>query len=163
VTKIEIRPASAEDVERLAELRWEFRAGRAPATEGRDAFVARCAAWMRAALTDGRRWRAWAATTEGTIVGQVWVQTIEKMPNPTTELERLAYVSNLFVQPSFRGGTGARLLEAAVAWARLNECDRAVLWPSARSVTLYERHGFTHRGDVMELAVRRGAPGPRRR
>ena len=80
------------------------------------------------------------------------------MPNPVEELERHAYVSNVFVQPAFRGGIGARLLEAALAWARSHGVDRVLLWPSARSVTLYERHGFTHRGDVMELAL-----GPSRR
>jgi len=155
---IEIRSASPADAAALAELRWEFRVARAPATEAHDAFVARCAAWMRAELTAEGRWRGWVAVADGAIVGQTWLQTIEKMPNPVDELERHAYVSNLFVQPSFRGGVGTRLLETAVEWARSNDVDRVLLWPSARSVTLYERHGFTHRGDVMERAL-----GPRRR
>jgi GNAT superfamily N-acetyltransferase len=155
---IEIRTASPADAGALAELRWEFRVARAPATEAHDAFAARCAAWMRDELTTAVRWRGWVAVADGAIVGQAWVQTIEKMPNPVEERERHAYVSNLFVQPSFRGGIGSRLLEAAVAWARSNDVDRVLLWPSARSVTLYERHGFTHRGDVMELAL-----GPKRR
>ncbi len=155
---IEIRSASPADAAALAELRWEFRVARAPATEAHDAFVSRCAAWMRDELTAAARWRAWVAVADGAIVGQAWVQTIEKMPNPVEELERHAYVSNVFVQPSFRGGIGTRLLEAALAWARSHDVDRVLLWPSARSVTLYERHGFTHGGDVMELAL-----GPRRR
>jgi GNAT superfamily N-acetyltransferase len=155
---IDIRSALPADAGALAELRWEFRVARAPATETHDAFVARCAAWMCAELTAANRWRAWVAVADGAIVGQAWVQTIEKMPNPVAELERHAYVSNLFVQPSFRGGIGTRLLEAAVAWTRSNRVDRVLLWPSAGSVTLYERHGFTHRGDVMELAL-----GSRRR
>jgi GNAT superfamily N-acetyltransferase len=62
-------------------------------------------------------------------------------------------VSNLYVKESERGGTGTRLLEAALAWARANGFDRAVLWPTRRSVTLYLRHGFTHGGDVMELKL----------
>jgi len=155
---IEIRSASPADAAALAELRWEFRVARAPATEAHGAFVVRCAAWMRAELTAAARWRAWVAVANAAIVGQTWLQTIEKMPNPVEELERHAYLSNLFVQPSFRGGVGTRLLEAAVAWARSNDVDRVLLWPSARSVTLYERHGFTQRGDVMERAL-----GPRRR
>jgi GNAT superfamily N-acetyltransferase len=155
---IEVRSASPADADALAELRWEFRVARAPATEAHDAFVARCAAWMRNELITAIKWRAWVAVADGAIVGQVWLQTIEKMPNPVEELERHAYVSNVFVQPPFRGGIGARLLEAALVWARSSQVDRVLLWPSARSVTLYERHGFTHRGDVMELAL-----GSRRR
>ena len=95
-----------------------------------------------------------AARADGdAIVGQLWVQAIEKIPNPAAELERHAYVSNLFVQPAHRGGAGTGLLEAALAWARANEVDRVILWPSSRSVPLYERHGFTRRGTVMELML----------
>jgi len=154
---IEIRSASPADAAALAELRWEFRVARAPATEAHDVFVGRCETWMRAELTSAQKWRAWVAVVDGAIVGQVWMQTIEKMPNPIEELECHAYVSNVFVQPAFRGGIGGRLLEAALAWARSRHVDRVVLWPWARSVTLYERHGFTRSGDVMELAL-----GPKR-
>jgi len=155
---IEVRPALPDDAAALAELRWEFRIARAPANEAHDVFVARCGAWMRRELASAAHWRAWVAVAGGAIVGQAWVQTIGKMPNPVEERERHAYVSNVFVQPAFRGGAGRQLLEAALAWARANDIDRVILWPSARSVTLYERHGFTHNGDVMELAL-----GPTRR
>lgn len=151
---IEIRPAASDDAARLAELRWEFRSNReTPTTEPRDAFLARCAAWMRRELAASGPWRAWVAVDDGAIVGQLWVQSIEKIPNPAAELERHAYVSNLFVLPAHRGGAGTRLLEAALAWARRSEVDRVILWPSSRSVPLYERHGFTRRGTVMELLL----------
>jgi GNAT superfamily N-acetyltransferase len=153
-----IRTASPGDAERLAELRWQFRIARAPATEDHDAFVRRCAVWMRDELASEAVWRAWVAASGDEIVGQLWVQTIRKMPNPVAERERHAYVSNVFVLPEHRGGAGARLVEEAIAWARAANIDRVILWPSARSVTLYERHGFTRHGDVMELAL-----GPRRR
>ena len=155
---IDVRAATPDDAPALAELRWEFRVARAPASETHDAFVARCEQWMRRELAGGEQWRAWVAVADGRIVGQAWVQTIAKMPNPVDERERHAYVSNMFVQPAYRGGTGSRLLETALAWSRANAFDRVILWPSARSVRLYERHGFTHNGDVMELAL-----GSRRR
>jgi GNAT superfamily N-acetyltransferase len=148
-----IRAASADDAGALAELRWEFRIARSPASETHDAFVARCEAWMRRELASEAQWRAWVAVAGETIVGHAWVQTIGKIPNPVEERERHAYVSNVFVQPAFRGGAGTQLLDAVLAWARANTIDRVILWPSARSVTLYERHGFTHNGDVMELAL----------
>ena len=150
---IEIRAATPDDAERLAELRWEFRASRSTPTEPRDRFVARCAEWMRRELGGNGPWRAWVAGVDGTIVGQIWAQSIGKLPNPADERERHAYVSNLFVDPSHRGGAGTKLLEAALAWARAQQMDRVILWPSPRSVTLYERHGFVHGGDVMELAL----------
>ena len=132
-----VRSATSADAGMLAELRWEFRAARQPPVETHDAFVKRCAAWMRSELTTPHAWRAWVAVDEGAIIGQVWLNALEKIPNPIGEAERHAYLSNLNVKPSERG----------------HGVDRVVLWPSPRSVTLYLKHGFTHGGDVMELRV----------
>ena len=66
----EIRAATPVDARMLAELRWEFRAGRDPAVEARQAFVDRCAAWMASELA-GTAWRAWVAHHSGRIIGQV--------------------------------------------------------------------------------------------
>jgi GNAT superfamily N-acetyltransferase len=145
-----IRSAAAGDAAAMAELRWEFRAGRQAPTEDHDAFVTRCAAWMREELTSARWWRAWVAIAGGEVVGQIWVCTIQKIPNPIAELETHAYISNLYVRPSARGGVGTRLLNDAIDWAESNQIDRLVLWPSPQSVTLYLRHGFSRGGDVME-------------
>ena len=149
----DIRSATSADAGALAELRWEFRTGRLPAEETHDAFVKRCAPWMRRELATGTTWRAWVAVIDRAIVGHVWLHTLHKIPNPVAEPENHAYLSNLYVKPSERGGTGTRLLDTAINWARSNRVDRVVLWPSPRSVTLYLRHGFSHGGEVMELNV----------
>jgi GNAT superfamily N-acetyltransferase len=151
---IDIRRAASTDAGAMAELRWEFRAGRQPPTEAHDVFIKRCGAWMRRELSTPGAWQAWVAVSNRATVGQVWLHTIAKIPNPIDETEHHAYLSNLYVKPSDRGGTGTRLLEAAIAQARADRVDRVVLWPSGRSVTLYLRHGFSHGGDVMELPLR---------
>jgi N-acetylglutamate synthase-like GNAT family acetyltransferase len=150
---IAIRTATIVDVKALAELRWEFRSAQNPAVETHDAFVRRCTAWMRRELQEGREWKAWVAVHDHAIVGQVWLRTVGKIPNPVAEREQLAYLSNLYVKPSSRGGTGARLLEAVLDSCRATGINRVVLWPSTRSVTLYSKHGFSHDGDVMELKL----------
>jgi GNAT superfamily N-acetyltransferase len=148
---IDVRAATPDDAPDLAELRWEFRSGRALAVEPRDRFIRRCTEWMRRELAAGHHWRAWVAVSEGRIVGQVWVDSVQKLPNPVAERERHAYLSNLYVRPDARGGVGTRLLQTAIAWASANGVDRIVLWPTDDSITLYARHGFTRGGDVMEL------------
>lgn len=150
---IAIRTATIADAKALAELRWEFRSAQNPAVETHDAFVRRCISWMRRELQEGRDWKAWAAVHDHTIVGQAWLHTVGKIPNPVAEREQLAYVSNLYVKPSSRGGTGTRLLEAVLDSCRATGIDRVVLWPSKRSVTLYLKHGFSRGGDVMELKL----------
>jgi GNAT superfamily N-acetyltransferase len=145
-----IRPATPADAGALAELRWEFRAGKTPPTETRDAFVDRCEEWMSAELQRGA-WRAWVAEQDDRIIGQIWLQLLSKLPNPAEEREHHAYVSNVYVTPSARGGVGTRLLQTAIDWAAGHDIDRVVLWPTVRSRSMYERHGFLSNGGVLEL------------
>ena len=149
----EIRSATSADAGPMAELRWEFRTSRLPPAETHDAFIRRCAPWMRRELTNANAWRAWVAVSNRAIIGQVWLNTVHKIPNPVAELETHVYISNLYVKPSERGGIGTRLIDAVLKWSQANGIDRVVLWPSPRSVTLYLRHGFSHGGEVMELKV----------
>jgi len=123
IPMIEVRTATPADAADLAELRWEFRTGRAPAAEDHDAFIGRCAEWMQRELA-AQSWRAWVAVDGGRIVGHVWLHTIQKIPNPIAERERHAYISNVYVIPAARGGLGTRLLQTALAWARENGVDR---------------------------------------
>jgi len=146
----EIRQAVPADARVLAELRWEFRSAKTPPTETREVFVDRCETWMSLELARGA-WRAWVAVQGGRLVGQIWLQVLSKLPNPADELEQHAYISNVYVTPSARGGVGTRLLRTALDWCRSNRIDRVVLWPTARSRTMYERHGFRASGDVLEL------------
>ncbi len=141
-----------DDAARLAELRWEFRASKTTPVETRDAFLARCAGWMRDALASGA-WRAWVAIDDRDVVGQVWAHLLPKLPNPALEREQHLYVSNMFVTPSARGGVGTKLLDATLAFARAQRVDRVILWPTDRSRTMYMRAGFAPRDDVFELAV----------
>ena len=143
-----VRRAEPGDADSLAALRWEFRAAIAPPNEDRAAFVARCAAWMRVRLGDGA-WRAWVAEARGEIVGTVWLQWVEKMPNPVDEPEVHGYITNLYVRESARGGVGGRLLAAALEDAVAAGVHQVFLWPTHRSRTLYRRHGFTGDGEVM--------------
>jgi GNAT superfamily N-acetyltransferase len=151
---IEIRAAAVADAAVLAELRWEFRTFEHDPNEAHDAFVRRCTAWMLRELQRGSPWMAWMAIDADEIVGQVWLFVTEKIPNPIAELEKLAYISNVYVRPSARGGIGTRLLDTALEWCRINQIDRVILWPTRRSRTLYMRHGFEPAGDVMELKIR---------
>ena len=160
-----IRLATPADAEALARLRYEFRVALGEPNETEDAFVARCASWMRVRLAARpAAWRAWVACLDGVSVGCIWVQVIEKVPNPVPEPEAHAYLTNLYVRPECRGGgTGARLFETALAWCREQRVHVAVLWPTARSRSLYARHGFGDPDDMMVLRLARGFLGPQPR
>ena len=147
-----IRVATPDDAAPLARLRYEFRAAERGATEPRDRFVARCTEWMRGRLLEAS-WRCFVALAEDTIVGHVWLSLIEKVPNPGgDEPERHVYLTNLYVRPTARGGTGSALMEAALAWCRDQNVDAVFLWPTERSRSLYERYGFRTRDAIMARA-----------
>lgn len=149
-----IRRAGPEDAPDLARMRFAFRAELGDAVEAEDAFVARCAPWMAERLAEGGPWCCWVAEDEGGIAGHAWVQLLEKVPNPVEEREHHAYVTNCYVVPARRGGgTGGRLLAAALAWCEGSGVDAVILWPSRDSRSLYRRHGFAAADDVLELRL----------
>jgi GNAT superfamily N-acetyltransferase len=145
----DIRAATPEDAGVLASLRFAFRAALSTPRESEPDFVVRCAAWMREQLA-GDAWRCWIAEFSGEPVGNLWVQLVEKVPNPGDELERHAYLTSFFVREPARGaGVGTALLAAALAWCDAHQVDAVFLWSQARSRPLYLRHGFVAPDTVL--------------
>lgn len=150
-----LRVASPADAAPLARLRWDFRAQHAEVGEGEPQFIERCGSWMATHLVDATRWLCVIAedASTGNIAGAAWVQYVEKLPNPTDDEPELhAYITSVYVQPSARGGTGTKLLEALLAHVDARGVDSVFLWPTERSRSLYLRSGFRGAGSlgVME-------------
>ena len=147
-----VRRATQSDAAALAKLRLEFRGPRAPNVESETEFLTRCEVWMRARLGDDSIWRVWLLERNNDPIGSVWLQVVEKLPNPTAESELHAYVSNFYVRPDHRNsGAGSLLFRAALGEAERLGVDSIFLWPSARSRPLYERHGFAVSDNVLVL------------
>jgi GNAT superfamily N-acetyltransferase len=146
-----LRTAAPADAESLARLRYDFRSALGAPEEPEREFLARCASWMRPRLAPESCWRCWVAESEGRLVGTIWLQIIEKLPNPVAELERHGYVSSLYVEPEWRGqGTGSALLATCLESCDVLGVDAIILWPTADSRRLYARHGFAVPEDLFE-------------
>jgi GNAT superfamily N-acetyltransferase len=117
---------------------------------------------MTSRLAPGSSWRAWLAERGDELLGNVWVELIEKMPNPIAEPEENGYLTNFYVVPRAQGmGVGTALLDAALTWCRDRQVHAVILWPTRRSRPLYERHGFAPPAALMEKVVTgEGAPWP---
>jgi GNAT superfamily N-acetyltransferase len=149
-----VRLASPADAALLARLRFDLRASMHETHEENDAFSERCTRWMSERLAHEGRWRCWIAEYDGALVGGVWVQLIEKIPNPIAEPESYVYLTNFYVRPEHRSkGVGAKLLAAALTWSRENRAELVLLCPTERSKPLYARHGFVAADDFMELVL----------
>jgi GNAT superfamily N-acetyltransferase len=147
-----IRRAIPGDALLLADLRLELRTALAPEVEPEAGFRERCTAWMAGRLGLPGPWYCWLAeAVDGALLGTVWVQILEKLPNPVHEPERHAYVTGFYVRPAARNlGLGSALLEGALALCSERGTDTVFLWPTPRSRPLYARHGFTERAGVLE-------------
>ena len=158
---VTFRAAKGDDCSVLATMRYEFRVELDRATEPKTKFVRRCAAWMRKQLGQGL-WRCWLAELDGRVVGHVWVDLIEKIPNPVGEPEVHAYVSNCYVVPEMRNRSiGERLLKQALVWCKAKGTDAIILWPTARSRSFYTKCGFE--GSTRMLVRQKKTRGSRHR
>jgi GNAT superfamily N-acetyltransferase len=150
-----IRFAQPSDALGLAKLRYALRSTTGKVNEAEPDFVKRCTAWMEARLSEEDSWRCWLAESDkGELIGALWIQLVEKIPNPRSEPERHAYLTNFYVAECARGeGIGSRMLKSAIEWCRTLDVHAVILWPTQRSRSLYERHGFAAPADIMELVI----------
>jgi len=147
-----IRLATEADVAILSQMRFALRT-KPENVETEKAFLERCTEWMRNHL-ENDSWRCWIVEEDDSIMGALWLQLVEKIPNPTSESEFFAYITNVFVKESARGkGLGSKLLSEAFAFCEQQKVETVILWPTEKSRPLYERHGFAVRSDVFELIL----------
>ena len=149
-----MRLANASDAPALAVLRYALRSSTGVATEPKSEFLRRCTAWMEDRLKKDA-WVCWVAEEDEQLIGAVWLQLVEKIPNPRSEAEHHAYLTNFYVDERARGrGVGTKLLRAAIEWCKTRDVHAIILWPTERSRSLYERNGFAVRDDLLELIVK---------
>jgi GNAT superfamily N-acetyltransferase len=147
----QVRRATPDDASSLARLRYDFRVELDPPTEDAAVFIDRCARWMARHLGPADVWRCWLAELGDTSVGTLWLQVIEKLPNPVGHRDYHGYISSVYVVPALRNaGIGSALLQACIADAEALGIDALFLWPSEQSRPLYARHGFEVRTDLLE-------------
>jgi len=153
MARVRIRRATSSDCYELAELRYQFRAEAGSATETKSKFLRRCARWMKKRLGSGSSpWRCWVLDDGKQLLGHVWVQLFEKIPNPVNEPELHAYITNFYVVPEMRSqGFGKRLLDQALSWCRAQGTDGIILWATPGSRSLYRRCGLIESADIFEL------------
>jgi GNAT superfamily N-acetyltransferase len=150
------RIADKSDFEQFANLRWDFRmeSGEEKAAMSREKFVKRCVKFFEEKADDGNH-TYWIAEEEGEIISQIFVHKIDLIPRPCKIKDQFGYITNNYTKPKYRGkGIGTRLLEKVIEWAKSEDLELLIVYPSERSHTFYERVGFKAENEVMELTLR---------
>lgn len=154
--KMQFREATQDDFLQLAELRWEFRSeddGERPAVR-RDVFMEACVSFLKLGLTKGDQ-AYWLAVQDKEIISHIFVQKIPMVPRPCKLSDHFGYVTNNYTKPAYRNkGIGSELMKRVKAWAKEQDLELLIAWPSDRAVTFYERSGFTSENDILQLVLR---------
>jgi GNAT superfamily N-acetyltransferase len=143
-----IRQAGLADTGELVALRRAFTFEDSEAVE-RAEYERECRAFLSEAI-GGDHWQIWLAEIDGRIVSHVYVALVDKVPRPIREHRRIAYLTNVYTRPEFRGrGIGGRVLERAQEAARAADVELMLVWPSEESVDFYRRYGFASPGEPL--------------
>lgn len=151
----EVRLGSSSDAPELARLRLLAELEDRQAATDQSLFIAQFVRWAAAELS-GPDWKVWVADREGHLVGHVYLQEIHKVPRARLAGRTWGYLTAFYVQAeSRREGIGARLVEAAVMWARVSKLEFVAVWPSPQSVALLRRLGFSGDEEVLHFELDR--------
>lgn len=150
------RIARLEDLPQIADLRWRLRVDDQPLldAQARGRFIAdfvriSSAEWKPADITH------WVAADGERLVGIMSVTIVRALPSPENLCDRWGYISNSYVLPDSRNaGIGQILLTAVKDWAREEDLELLVVWPSEGAYPFYERAGFSRHPDPLVLRLR---------
>jgi GNAT superfamily N-acetyltransferase len=148
--------ATDEDLTQLAELRWDFR------MEGDDElpavskamFVEACVSFLKRGMESSYH-IYWLAEEGGEIASHIFIHKIDMVPRPCKIHDQFGYITNNYTRPIYRSkGIGSELMKRVIAWAKAEDLELLIVYPSERAVTFYRRAGFYSENDVMELRLR---------
>ncbi|WP_433176909.1 N-acetyltransferase family protein [Actinoallomurus sp. CA-150999] len=156
MTDITIRPARPEDLEVVAELRWQW-VEELYGTSGTplDEFVPRFAAWAK----ENRSSHQCLVMARGDVViGMAWLVIVQRVPHPRVFERASGDVQCVYMLPEERnGGLGGRLIDAVLALGRDLGLERVTVHSSDQAISAYSRHGFTSSPRLLQADVRQSA------
>ncbi len=151
----EYRIATVTDVHVLSQMRYEYwqEDGKDPAEVSKESFIIECEDFLKEAISTGH-WTCWVAVSSGDIVSHVYIQRISKVPKPSKTKDTFGYVTNFYTKQYVRGqGIGRKLLQHARKWAKSQDFEFLLSWPSDESKDLYRQEGFTE-ATAFECPIR---------
>lgn len=151
----QVRQAQESDSAELARLNWDFSSEEQRTLEHSfEMYATSFDQFFQSALSSGN-WVIWVAEYEQRLVFMAYVQIIHKMRRPGRSGSRkYGYVTNVFTAIPLRSqGIGADVFQRIIEWAKLQQLEFLVLWPSEASVQFYKRLGFIRSPDALELQL----------
>ena len=153
---LEHRMATRADLPQIADLRWRLRVDDQPLSD-RGAYDRFVTDFIRICAEEWRPGEMvhWIAANGEHVLAVMSIAIVRKLPSPENLRGRWGYISNSYVLPEARdAGVGRQLLTAIEAWARAEDLELLLVWPSERAYPFYERAGFRRYPDPLVLRLR---------
>jgi GNAT superfamily N-acetyltransferase len=151
-----IRLATNNDFDQLIRMRWDFTNEYREIKIEEDqyeGFYLECKHFLTEALRSNK-WFVWVADFNGLIISHIYIELIDKVPRPGRITHPFTYMTNVYTLPEHRGnGIGSKLIKEIEIWSRKNEYEFIIVWPSDWSIDFYERNGYKHCKEPMELIL----------
>ena len=150
------RMATIGDLHQLSELRWDFRMedGDELPVVSKAEFIEACTLFLERGLNNGYH-TFWLAEENGEIVSHIFIHKIDMIPRPCKIHDQFGYITNNYTKPAYRNkGIGSELMKRVTDWAKDEDLELLIVYPSDRAVTFYQRAGFYSENDVMEIRLR---------
>lgn len=148
------RLATESDISSLSEMRWEHEYEEEGEFDiSKEDFIKECNLFLVNGIRSGA-WYYWIAEENNIIISNIYINIIRKVPKPQKLFTEIGYITNVHTKIEFRNkGIGAELLKKIKQWAIDNKIELLFVWPSPKSVTFYERQGFSMNNKIMELEI----------
>ncbi len=143
MTDYRIRPATLADEDRLVHQRVRMFADMGHAFDERE-MSERFRQWMRAQMPSGT-YHAWVVETdENGIIAGGGLTVLPWPPGPAYPGGRVAFVYNVYTEPSHRGrGLARRIMNTMHNWCRESGIQSLALNASRAGQPLYETMGYS--------------------
>lgn len=147
---IRIRRATAADAEVIGQQRLRmFVDAEVNFAAPADTMIANFVLWVRPKLEDGS-YAGWLIEAGGRIVGGAGLWVMEWPPHFLDDQARRAYLLNFYVEPELRRqGLAVKLLQLAVAEAKVRGIKVVTLHASKFGKPVYEQNGFQMSNEMM--------------
>lgn len=152
---MQLRLAERKDVNQLVEMRWNFTLEdnemKVSIKKDYKSFRLEFQAFLENAWKS-ETWFIWVAEEEAKIISHIYIQLIPKVPRPGRITYPFAYLTNVYTMKNYRNqGIGSKLISTVNEWAKNNNYEFIIVWPSEESVEFYKRNGYVPCKEPLEF------------
>ncbi|WP_144510174.1 GNAT family N-acetyltransferase [Bacillus sp. FJAT-22090] len=152
---MQFRLAERKDINQLIQMRWDFTVDdkeiKKSIKYNFESFRMECQAFLENALKN-ETWFIWVAEEEAKIISHIYIQLISKVPRPGRITYPFAYMTNVYTIQKYRNqGIGSKLITTINEWAKNNNYEFIIVWPSEDSGDYYKRNGYVLCKEPMEF------------